>query len=201
MNGYRYFFFYYYYLFLVRIYVLEGAEKKFYLLGKLFVVLKRTDLFFFFLQFLSYPQNRLFRTGVFRHGLGTFGDGVLGQFAGQQETDGGLNLPAGYGRTFVVMCQTGGFGGDAFEYVVYETVHYAHRLARDSGVGMDLLQHLVDVDGVAFLPPALLFLVALRNILLSLSRFLGGLTAGFWWHFDGTSNEITDVKDDIIDTW
>ncbi|KAF4527836.1 hypothetical protein B566_EDAN014637 [Ephemera danica] len=48
--------------------------------------------------------------------------------------------------------QTAGFGGDTLEDVVDESVHDAHGLAGDSGVGVDLLQHLVDVDSVALLP-------------------------------------------------
>ena len=47
---------------------------------------------------------------------------------------------------------------------------------------MDLLQHLVDVDAVAFLPLALLLLIALGDGLLGFSGLLGGLSGGLWWH-------------------
>ena len=47
---------------------------------------------------------------------------------------------------------------------------------------MDLLEHLVDVDAVAFLPPALLLLVALGDGLLGFASLLGGLSGGLWWH-------------------
>ena len=47
---------------------------------------------------------------------------------------------------------------------------------------MDLLQHLVDVDAVAFLPLALLLLIALGDGLLGLTGLLGGLSGGFGWH-------------------
>jgi len=53
---------------------------------------------------------------------------VLGQFTGQQETDGGLDFPTGDGRALVVMGKTTGFRGDAFEQIVDETVHDAHGL-------------------------------------------------------------------------
>jgi hypothetical protein len=96
-------------------------------------------------------EKHLFRTGVLGDGFGTFGDGVLGQLTGQQQTHGSLNFSASDRRTFVVVCQTGSFSGDTFEDVVHETVHYAHSLTRDTGVGMDLFQHLVDVDGIALL--------------------------------------------------
>jgi len=107
---------------------------------------------------------------------------VLGQFTGQQETNGGLDLPAGDGGTLVVVRQTRSFRGDTLEDVVDEAVHDAHRLAGDTGVGMYLFQHLVDVDRVTFLPPALLLLVALGNVLLGFSGLLGRFTAGFRWH-------------------
>lgn len=80
------------------------------------------------------------------------------------------------------MGQSGSLGGDPFENVVYEAVHDAHCLTRNSSVGMNLLQDLVDVDRVTFLPPALLFLVTLRDILLRLTGFFCGLTAGLGWH-------------------
>ncbi len=124
----------------------------------------------------------LFGGCVFGDGFGTFTDGVLGQFTGQQQSDGGLDLSAGDRRALVVVSQTGGFGGDSFEDVVHETVHDAHRLAADTSVGVDLFQHLVDVDCVALLPPALLLLVALGDVLLGLAGFFGGFTAGLGWH-------------------
>jgi hypothetical protein len=128
-------------------------------------------------------EKHLFRTGVLGDGFGTFGDGVLGQLTGQQQTHGSLNFSASDRRTFVVVCQTGSFSGDTFEDVVHETVHYAHSLTRDTGVGMDLFQHLVDVDGIALLPPALLFFVALGNVLLSFPGLLGCLTTCLRRHF------------------
>jgi hypothetical protein len=135
-------------------------------------------------------EKHLFRTGVLGDGFGTFGDGVLGQLTGQQQTHGSLNFSAGDRRTFVVVCQTGSFSGDTFEDVVHETVHYAHSLTRDTGVGMDLFQHLVDVDGIALLPPALLFFVALGNVLLSFPGLLGCLTTCLRRHFSIQFNSI-----------
>ena len=55
---------------------------------------------------------------------------------------------------------------------------------------MDLLQHLVNVDAVGFLPPALLLLVSLGNALLSLTSLLGGLSGGLWRHPDADINEL-----------
>jgi hypothetical protein len=56
-------------------------------------------------------EKHLFRTGVLGDGFGTFGDGVLGQLTGQQQTHGSLNFSASDRRTFVVVCQTGSFSG------------------------------------------------------------------------------------------
>jgi hypothetical protein len=127
--------------------------------------------------------------------FGTFGDGVLGQLTGQQQTHGSLNFSASDRRTFVVVCQTGSFSGDTFEDVVHETVHYAHSLTRDTGVGMDLFQHLVDVDGIALLPPALLFFVALGNVLLSFPGLLGCLTTCLRRHFSIQFNKLANCCD------
>ena len=48
-------------------------------------------------------SDDLLGRGVLGDGLGTFRDGVLGQFTGQQQTDSGLNLTTGDSRTFVVV--------------------------------------------------------------------------------------------------
>ena len=76
---------------------------------------------------------------------------MLAQFSRQVEADGRLDLPTSDGVLLVVVRQAGGLGGDTLEDIVHEGVHDAHGLARDAGVGVDLLQDLVDVDGVALL--------------------------------------------------
>ena len=107
---------------------------------------------------------------------------MLGQLSGKQEPDGSLDLPGSDGGALVVMGKAGSFGGDSFEDIVDERIHDVHRLARDSSVRVDLFQHLVDVDCVALLPPALLLLISLGDVLLSLTGFLGSLAARLWWH-------------------
>ena len=49
------------------------------------------------------------------------------------------------------MGKAGSFGGDALEDVVDERVHDAHGFAGDTSVRVNLLQHLVDIDSIAFL--------------------------------------------------
>ena len=114
----------------------------------------------------------LFAGSVLGDGLGAFAHGVLGQFTGQEETDGGLNLPGGDGAALVVVSETAGLGRDALEDVVHERVHDRHGFGADTGVGVHLFQHFVDVDAVAFLSSALSLLVAGANGL-SLAGLLG----------------------------
>ena len=105
----------------------------------------------------------LLGAGVLGDRLGALGHGVLGQLPGQQQADGGLDLPGGDGGALVVVSQAGGFTGDPLEDVAHEGVHDAHSLRGDPGVGVDLLQHLVDVDGVALLSLGPPFLAPLRG--------------------------------------
>lgn len=129
-------------------------------------------------------NNNLLGARVFGDGLGTFGDGVLGQFTGQKKSHSGLDFPTGDGRALVVVSQAGGFSGDTFEDIVNEAVHDRHGFAGNASVGMNLLQYLVDVDRVAFLPPALLLLISLGNVLLGLSGLLRGFSTSLGRHFD-----------------
>ena len=100
-----------------------------------------------------YPSSSLLGAGVLGDGLGSLRDGVLGQLSGQEEPDSGLDLPGGDGGPLVVVGETRGLGGDSLKDVIHERVHDGHGLGRDTGVGVDLLQDLVDVNGVRFLPP------------------------------------------------
>ena len=120
-------------------------------------------------------RHTLLGGSVLGDGLGSFRDGVLSQLSGKEKSDSRLNLPRGDGRPLVVVSETGSFGSDPFEDIVNEGVHDAHGLGRDTGVRVDLLQHLVDVDGVRFLSLLLLFLVAGGTGGLSLARLLRAL--------------------------
>ena len=66
-----------------------------------------------------------FVTGV---SLGTFRDGVFGQFTREKEPDGGLDLPGGDGGPLVVVGQFGSLGSDTFKEIVDKGVHDAHGL-------------------------------------------------------------------------
>ena len=95
------------------------------------------------------------------------------QFTGKEKADSGLDLSAGDGGAFVVMSQAGSFTGDALEDISDERVHDAHCFGRDAGVGVDLLQYLVHVDGVALLPALSPLFPSLGGALRH--RFLGTL--------------------------
>ena len=80
------------------------------------------------------------------------------------------------------MGETAGLSSNTLEDVVHEGVHDGHGLAGDASVGVDLLQHLVDVDRVGLPPPPALFLVS-GTLGLSLGGgLLGSLGCGFGWH-------------------
>ena len=129
--------------------------------------------------------HSLLGAGVLGHSLGALGHGVLGQLTGEQEPHGGLDLPGGDGGPLVVVGQAGSLGGNPLEDVVDEGVHDAHGLGGDTGVGVDLLQDLVDVDGIGLLPPLLaLLLVTLGDGFLGFARLLGGLSGSFGRHVD-----------------
>ena len=120
--------------------------------------------------------------GVLGDSLGAFRHGVFCKFTRQEEADSSLDLPGSDGGALVVMGQTRGFGSDALEDVIHERVHDGHSLGGDTSVGVDLLEHLVDVDAVGFLPLALLLLVALGDGLLGLAGLFGSFSGGLGWH-------------------
>ena len=107
---------------------------------------------------------------------------MLGQFTGQKQPDGGLDLARADGRLLVVVGQAGSFGGDALENVVDERVHDAHCFAGDTSVRVNLLQHLVDVDSIAFLSLSPSFLLSIDGGLFTglLLSFLSNWS--FWCH-------------------
>ena len=118
----------------------------------------------------------LLRRSVLGHGLRALRHGVLGQLTGEEKTDSRLDLPGGDGGPLVVVGQAGSFSSNALKDVVDEAVHDGHGLSGDASVGMNLLEHLVDVDAVALLPALLLLLVSLGDVLLGLTGLLRRLS-------------------------
>ena len=106
---------------------------------------------------------------------------MLGELTGEKETHSSLDLSGGDGGTLVVVGQTGGLGGDALEDVIHERVHDRHGLGGDTSVGVHLLQHLIDVDSVAFLTLSLPLLIS-RPHSLGLAGLLSALRRNLGWH-------------------
>ena len=63
-------------------------------------------------------RNCLLGAGVLGDSLGSLRDGVLGQLSGKDQTDGGLDFPAGDGGTLVVVGKLGSFAGNTLEDVI-----------------------------------------------------------------------------------
>ena len=99
---------------------------------------------------------------------------MLGQLSGEEQANSGLDLPGGQGVLLVVANKLAGLGGDLVEQVVDEGVHHGHAAGGDAGVGVNLLQHLVDVGGVRLLA-GLALLLAFSGLLDGLGRLGGGL--------------------------
>ena len=110
---------------------------------------------------------------------------MLGQFTGEEQPDGSLDFPGGDGGPLVVVSQTGGLCCNALKDVIDKGVHDGHGLGADASVGVDLLQDLVDVDRVGFLPLLTFFLaISLGDGLGSLAGLLGSFSRGLGWHVE-----------------
>lgn len=129
-----------------------------------------------------HAEQDLLAAGVLGDGLGALRHGVLGQLSGQQQAHGRLDFAARDRRATIVVSQARGFRSDALEDVVHEAVHDRHGLRADAGVGVNLLQHLVDVDSIALPSSPLALLVAGTYGLSLAGRLLRSLTSWLRWH-------------------
>ena len=107
---------------------------------------------------------------------------MLRQLTGQEKSNGRLNFPRRDGGTLVVVRQSGRFGGDALKDVVYEGIHDGHGFAANAGVGVHLLEHLVDVDEVGLLSPLFVLLVGISDGFGFAGGLFGTLTGWFGRH-------------------
>ena len=130
--------------------------------------------------------SSLLGAGVLGDGLGALTDSVLGQLSWQEQADSSLDFSAGDGGTLVVVGKTAGLSCDPLKDVIHEGVHDGHGLAGDTSVRVDLLQDLVHVDGIAFLPLPLALLVPRTGGFSLGGCLLGSLCTWLWRHFDQT---------------
>ena len=100
---------------------------------------------------------------------------MLGEFTGEEETDGSLNLSGGESVSLVVADELGGLEGDLLEDVVDERVHDLHRSLGDASLGVNLLEDSVDVDGEGLSASASSGSSSLGDLS---SALLGGLGGG-----------------------
>ena len=107
---------------------------------------------------------------------------MLGQLTRQVESHSSLDFPAGDGVLLVVVGKLRSFSGHTLEDVIHEGVHDAHGLGGDTSVRVDLLQHLVDVDGVALLAGALSLLLVAGGLALGGSLLLALLGSNLARH-------------------
>lgn len=107
-------------------------------------------------------EELLVRAVVLGDGLGAFRHGMLGQFTGQDETDGRLHLAGGDGVLLGVASQASSLISDLVEHIVDKGVHdlkekecekkrakqnsipHRHGLVGDTSLWVHLLQHTVD---------------------------------------------------------
>ena len=126
----------------------------------------------------------LLAAGVFGDSLGPLRHCMLGKLSREVEPDSSLDFPAGDGVLLVVVSKPGGLCGDPLEDVVDKGVHDAHGLGRDSSVGVHLLQHFVDVDGIAFLARLLSALLVSSWLALGGGFLLAFLGCNFAGHLE-----------------
>ena len=101
---------------------------------------------------------------------------MLGKLTRKHQPHGGLNLAGRQSRLLVVSGKLAGLASNALENIVDERVHDGHSLLANTGIGVNLLEHLVDVRAVGL--GTLLALLLVSCLLGS----LGGLLAGCLGH-------------------
>ena len=106
---------------------------------------------------------------------------MLGKLSRKDQSDSSLDLSACDGGSLVVVSQSGCLSCNSLEHIIDKAVHDAHGFAGDSSVRVHLLEDLVDVDSIAFLPLSFPLLVSSPGCL-SLSGLLGSFAAYFGWH-------------------
>ena len=119
---------------------LDSGVEKHRLVCCLFILLSLLTSQFF--------SAHLIGGGELGHGLGALRHGVLGEFSGKEKSHGSLDLSGGQSGLLAVAGQTRSLKSQALEDIVDEGVQDGHASLGDASVGVNLLQHLVDVRSV-----------------------------------------------------
>ena len=131
--------------------------------------------------------SNLLGAGVLGDSLGTLRNGMLGKLTREKETDSSLDFARGDGRPLVVVGKTGSLSSNALKDVIDKGVHDAHGLGADASVRVDLLEDLVDVDGIGLLSLAVLgLLITLGDSLGGLASLLDSLSWSLGGHVDSS---------------
>ena len=94
---------------------------------------------------------------------------MLSELTWEEELDSRLDRSGRHGSSSGDSDETGGFGAKSVEGVVHEGVHDVHGSSGDSNIWVDLLEDLVDVEGVG---------------LISSSSSGWGWSGSSSWHFE-----------------
>jgi hypothetical protein len=125
--------------------------------------------------------------GELGDGLGSLRHGVLGELTWKHETNSSLDLAGRESGLLIVGGKLSSLAGDALKDIIDERVHDAHPFLANAGVGVDLLQDLVDVGGVGFDALLAALLLALGGDLLgSLGRSLLRWCFSHGWKWVGS---------------
>ena len=128
-----------------------------------------------FLSVIHLPESfDLLGRVVLGDSLGALRDGMLGELTREDETDSRLDLAGRHRGLGVVAGEAARLGGEALKDVLDEVVHDDHGLLGDTGVGVHLLEDLVDVRSVR----VTLALGAAGGRLLATGLLGGGLLGG-----------------------
>ena len=103
---------------------------------------KKSRLF----AFAKIANAKLLGAGVLRNCFRSLADCVLGKFPWEQKTHRSLDFAR---RKGLVLDESRSFAGDFLEEIVDERVHDAHRLRRNSDIGVNLLENAVDVSTIS----------------------------------------------------
>ena len=106
---------------------------------------------------------------VFGDGFGSFGDGMSGEFSGEDKLDSRLDFSGWESSSLVESDELGSFSGNSVESIMNERVHDVHGFLWDTDFGVHLLEDFVDVDR--------------EGLDSSSSGFLVSLACSFCWCF------------------
>ena len=141
--------------------------------------------------------KNLLAAGVLGDSLGSLRNGVLGKLSRKDQTASSLDWPGRDCLLLVVGSETRSFSSNSLKEIIDEGVHDGHGLLGDTNIGVNLLQHLVDVRSISLLPCFLPHLLLGSSLATFLSTLLWAslLGAGFSWAWHRVLLSLQDELD------